>query len=277
MAVHAYFDLRNGSREHAPSLPQSSRLDRLTRVVLLANPGHQTALNSRKKLVQNHFIDPRWELNLSASLLSCRECAKESILWHHRRWLLRMIYEVSATAGADYIPETIPPEAFEAEFACASTACHVYPRNYHAWAHRGFCVRALVASLQSVPSNPSKLSEEYQVTLKWIESHISDYSAMNHAINFEKISPGWNPAEGPLSTKEHATLLLRSYPDRESLWMYLRGSNILEGETELISSMKVAPSIRQFILRHIVWWRISVSFSVAPTYRIPETIQLAGG
>ena len=266
VAVRGYFGLRNESRKPAPSPQQSDRLDRLTRVVLLANPAHQTALNSRKRLVRNHAVDPRWELNFSASLLSCRECAKESILWHHRRWLLGVIHAVSPTAGADSIPETVPPDALEAELVCASAACHVYPRNYHAWAHRGFCAKVLVVSEQpEISSNSSALAKEYQRTLKWIESHISDYSAMNHATSLEKMLLGGNTTEGCLTTNEHATLLLRSYPDCESLWMYLRSSGTPEGEKGLITPMKEARSVRQFRLRHTVWWKISVSFSAIPT------------
>ena len=277
VAVRAYFGLRNEYRKSAPSLQQSNRLDRLTRVVLLANPAHQTALNSRKKLVQNHIVDSNWELNLSTSLLSCRECAKESILWHHRRWLLRVIHEIPATAGTDSIPEAIPPDALEAELVCTSTACHIYPRNYHAWAHRRFCVKALVASLQpEVLSNSSILVKEYQATLKWIESHISDYSAVNHAIDVENMLQGGDSTEEWLSTKEHATSLVRTYPDHESLWMYLRGSVTLEGEKGLIASMEEVPCVRQFALRHIVWRKISVSFSVASTSQVPETIEPAG-
>jgi len=277
VAVPAYFGLRNESRKSAPSLQQSCLLDRLTRVVLLANSAHQTALNSRKELVQNQVVDPCWELNFSASLLSCRECAKESILWHHRRWLLRIIYEVPTTADSDAIPETIPPEALEAEFSCVFTACHLYPRNYHAWAHRRYCAKALVALLQSEgPSNLSVLANEYQRTLKWIESHISDYSAMNYVINFEKMLPGGNPTEGCSPMKEHAMSLLRSFPDHESLWMYLRGSGTIGDEKELIPSMKEIPSVRQFALRHIVWWKISVSFSVASIGQAPKKIKPAG-
>lgn len=277
VAVPAYFGLRKEFRKSAPSLQQSNLLDRLTRVVLLANSAHQTALNSRKRLVQNQTIDPHWELNFSASLLSCRECAKESILWHHRRWLLGVIHEVPPAAGSDTIPETVSPDALEAEFACAFTACDLYPRNYHAWAHRRYCAKALVASLQSeVPSNSGVLANEYRRTLKWIEFHVSDYSAMNYAINFEKMLPGENPTEGCLPTKEHATSLLRSYSDHESLWMYLRGSGTFGDEKELIPSMKETSSVRQFFLRHIVWWKISVSFSVATTGQAPETVKLAG-
>lgn len=275
VAVRAYFGLRNEARKSIPSPQQSNLSDRLTRVVLLANPAHQTALNSRKKLVQSHVVDPYWELNFSASLLSCRECAKESILWHHRRWLLCAIHEASDTAGLDSVPEAVSPDALEVEFACASTACHLYPRNYHAWAHRRFCVKALIASLKSsVPSNSSLLFKEHRRTLKWIESHISDYSAMNYAINFEKMLLGGT--EGFLPTKEHATSLLRSYPDHESLWMYLRGSVAPEDEREVITSVKEVPSVRQFVLRHIVWWKFSVSFSIASAGRVPETMKPAG-
>ena len=277
VAVRAYFGLRNETRKSVSSLQQSNLSDRLTRVVLLANPAHQTALNSRKELVQSHVVDPYWELNFSTSLLSCRECAKESILWHHRRWLLCAIHKAPATTGSDNVPEAVSPDALETEFACASTACHLYPRNYHAWAHRCFCVKALIASLKSgVPSNSSVLAKEHQRTLKWIESHISDYSAMNYAINFEKMLPGGNTTEGFLSTKEHAISLLRSYTNHESLWMYLRGSVTLEDEKELTAPVKEDPSVRQFVLRHNVWWRFSVSFSIASTGRVPETIKPAG-
>jgi len=262
VAVRAYFALRNESRKSAPSPQQSNQLDRLTRVVLLANPAHQTALNSRKRLVQNLTVDPHCELNLSASLLSCRECAKESILWHHRRWLLGVIHEVPPTAGADSIPETVPPDALGAEFVRASAACHLYTRNYHAWAHRLFCAKALVASQQSgVPSNLGVLAKEYQRTLKWVESHISDYSAMNYVANIEKMLLGGNLAEPRLPAEEHATLLLRSYPDHESLWMYLRSSVTPGGEMVSITPTKETPSVRQFMLRYAMWWKISVSFS----------------
>jgi hypothetical protein len=187
-----------------------------------------------------------------------------------------VIHEVPATAGTDSIPEAVPPDELEAEIACVSTACHLYPRNYHAWTHRRFCANALVASQRSeVPLNSGALAKEYQSTLKWIESHISDYSAMNYAINFEKMLPGGNPAEEYPPTKEHAISLLRLYPDHESLWIYLRGSVTLEDGKELISSMKGAP-VRQFALRHIMWWKVSVSSPVVSTGQVPETVKPAG-
>lgn len=264
VAIRAYSGLRN---ESLPSLQQSNLLDRLTRVVLLANPAHQTALNSRKKLVQKNIMQPHWELGFSGSLLSCRECTKESILWHHRRWLLHVIYGVPATAGTDSVPETVPVDALEAEFACASTACHLYPRNYHAWAHRRFCAEALVAPLYpEVPSKSGALVKEYQWTLKWIESHVSDYSAMNHAVNFEQMLAGGKPTGLRLSTKVHAASLLRSYPDHESLWMYLRGSipNEDEDKDEEFAPMKGAPSVQKFALRHVIWRKIFVSLFFLP-------------
>ena len=266
VAVRAYSGLHNESRKSAPSLQQSHLLDRFTRVVLLANPAHQTALNSRKKLVQRNIVQPQWELGFSSSLLSCRECAKESIIWHHRRWLLHMIYEDSATVGTDSIPETVSIDVLEAELDCVSTACHLYPRNYHAWTHRRFCTKALAISVHPEALSISNvLVKEYQWTLKWIESHISDYSAINHVINLEKMLLGGEPANTHLSTKAHAALLLRSYPDRESLWMYLRGSVAHEDEQELLPSMKDAPSVRRSAQRHITWLKISVSLFYLPS------------
>ena len=267
VAIRAYFDLRNESRRSILSPSQSNLLDSLTRVILFANPAHQTALNSRKKLIQGKVVDAHWELSFSGSLLSCRECAKESILWHHRRWLLHVIYhEVPVAGGADNIPEIVPLGALEAEFACASAACHLYPRNYHAWTHQRFCVKALIASLQlEAPSTSDKLTEEYQKTLKWIEFHISDYSAMWHAISFEKILSDKEPSERRFSTKEHALSLSRSYPNHESLWMYVRSSVAPDDDIELLMTMRETPSVREFVRRHALWRKITVSSLLAVT------------
>jgi protein prenyltransferase alpha subunit repeat containing protein 1 len=171
-----------------------------------------------------------------------------------------VIHEVPSTADTDCIPETIPLGALEAEFVCASTACHLYPRNYHAWTHRHLCAKALVVSLhQEDPPELGVLFDEYQQTLEWIESHISDYSAMNHAINFERLLLGGKLMDGRLSTKAHAASLLRSYPDRESLWMYLRGSITDEDEEELLAPKEEDPSVQKFALRHTTWRKIFVS------------------
>jgi protein prenyltransferase alpha subunit repeat containing protein 1 len=268
VAVHAYFGFRNESRKSTPSLQQSNLLDRLTRVILLANPAHQTALNSRKELIQNNAMDPHWELNFSGSLLSCRECAKESILWHHRRWLLHVIHEVPALTGGDTIPANVPPDALEAEFTRVSTACHLYPRNYHAWTHRRLCVKALITSLHpEFPSTSGVLLEEHQRTLEWIESHISDYSAMSYATYLEKMLPSGKPPDGCLPTKEHATSLLRSYPNSESLWMYLRGSMAHVGGNELPTPVKEASSSQKSVLRHVVWRKIIVCFISSPNQK----------
>ena len=64
-------------------------------VLLLANPAHQTALNARKSLVQHGLLDAALELRFTAALLHVRTCAKQSLLWHHRRWLLRRLYPTS--------------------------------------------------------------------------------------------------------------------------------------------------------------------------------------
>ena len=176
-----------------------------------------------------------------------------------------MIHEVPTSPNTDNIPETIPVGALEAEIACTSTACHVYPRNYHAWTHRRLCAKALVFSLH--PEDPSKLGvlvDEYQRTLKWIESHVSDYSAMNHAIILERLWLDGKPTDGRLSTKVHAASLLRLYPDHESLWMYLRGSLTHKDGEELFAPVKEVQSVRKFVLRHITWRKIFVSVFFVP-------------
>ncbi|RPD52751.1 hypothetical protein L227DRAFT_658671 [Lentinus tigrinus ALCF2SS1-6] len=61
-------------------------------VLLLVNPAHQCALNARKRLVELGSLDAAHELAFMGALLTLREGAKQSILWQHRRWLLRRIH-----------------------------------------------------------------------------------------------------------------------------------------------------------------------------------------
>ncbi|TFK85127.1 hypothetical protein K466DRAFT_601437 [Polyporus arcularius HHB13444] len=214
-------------------------------VLLLVNPAHQSALNTRKRLVEFSVLDPTHELRFTDALLTLREGAKQSILWQHRRWLLRRIHRSTVPESLSISPShgdgvdslynlVLDAETFRAEFAVVEKACEVYPRNYHAWAHRFLCAQALISLLpgnddSSPPPGPlmEVLREELARMRLWIERHISDYSAMQYYRQLE----GLLPRESPLRTlctkdtfNKHAMELVRAYPTYESLWLYLRSS-----------------------------------------------------
>ncbi|KAJ7502935.1 hypothetical protein B0H11DRAFT_1798557 [Mycena galericulata] len=218
-------------------------------VILLANPAHQTALNVRKRLIQTGALSADAELVFSARLLSSsRTSAKESILWAHRRWTFSILYPRTSQAdlgtpsqgwecdSSGEAPE-IPPDVTSKEFELISRCCEFYPRNYHAWSHHHFVAQCIFVSLRSSHPLDSPhlplLVVELQNLRRWIESHISDYSAM-HQLN--SLVCRWqsfrltqyNSALGqlvdPFTHFEHALSLVKAFPSHESLWMYLRGA-----------------------------------------------------
>jgi protein prenyltransferase alpha subunit repeat containing protein 1 len=239
---------------------------------LLANPGHLTALNARKRLVQRGVLDSKRELELTAALLTSRNCSNQSILWHHRQWLLHRIYgpfdgtmQSSEAQNSLSQIQTSPDgeissrvlvsrEVIDKELSIASRACEIYSRNYFAWTYRHFCMELVMYSLNSI-ADPTYLkemaklvSDEVTAIRLWIERHISDSSAVHYLVTLiERLSAAGmiailsfahphpenrllpnvgdiaqTGAKDLLSSMSHAMSLLRSYPDHESLWHYLR-------------------------------------------------------
>ncbi|EJF57567.1 protein prenylyltransferase [Dichomitus squalens LYAD-421 SS1] len=229
-----------------------------TAVLLLVNPAHQTALNARKRLVlAGSSLSASHELRFTDALLMMREGAKQSVLWAHRRWLLRHIYPLAPLAprpSADVEPLSqsqgdgvdtlfglaLDAPAFQREFSVVERACEAYPRNYHAWAHRFLCAEALVALLHFQRASHSEpppqelvevLSEERERVREWIERHVSDYSAMQYCCRLEGLVRGCrvDAALGRSSAASaevyaHALELVKAFPGHESLWLYLRGA-----------------------------------------------------
>lgn len=205
-------------------------------VILLANPAHYTALNVRKRLIQTGSLSAHAELIFSSRLLlSCRPCSKESILWAHRRWIFGLLYPRSQVeSSACGSPPEVPPDAIEDEFQLISQCCDNYPRNYHAWSHHHFVVQCIYTSLRgSDPAASPYLPVfvgEFLKLRRWIETHVSDHSAMHQFCNIVSRLPldllQCNSTLGELAQPaahfQHAISLLTSFPSHESLWMYLR-------------------------------------------------------
>lgn len=229
-------------------------------ILVVLNPAHQTAWNTRKLLVAAGSRDAFVELALTTALLHVRDCAKQSLLWHHRRWLLRRLYSEPAAEPAvraqtlprvrvwdamqdeDSLPYTvIPLAALRDEFAACTLACDIYERNYFAWSHRLRCLDALVAkfSPSAHPQDPPQsaetdrlLREEHGQSLEWVEQHVSDYTAMHYRCRVDRALQQLAQAPRELHWYQtlnftglaHAKSLLEAYPDHEALWLYMRAS-----------------------------------------------------
>ncbi|KAL0955835.1 hypothetical protein HGRIS_002037 [Hohenbuehelia grisea] len=228
---------RDSDRRNMPnsSSERVSNLLAITIVLLFTNPAHVTALNCRKRLVQGGMRSAEQELATFAMLQANKSCAKESILWDYRKWLLQRL-----GSKAQAISLQIPAAALEQEFRLLSKAVDVYPRNYHAWTHRRFCIEACLAlSCREVGANPSEyarlLFAEYTHLRNWIRQHVSDHSAV-HCLHglvsiYTESSPAIVESFEEISAKslvEESISLVTSYPEHESLWLYLRASITLE-------------------------------------------------
>lgn len=211
-------------------------------VVLLANPAHQTALNTRKKSVARGSLDPSKELDLIALFIrGFKECGKQSIIWDHRRWIFRYQYEAirpQTLAGWPTSEEAssfpmIPLDILEEECQLIKHACEIYPRNYHAWAHYHWILNVIVVVANRGPGPGGESVQDYHRFLRkevtslreWISLHVSDFSAV-HLLCTLAVLDRSGPArlvEGIVDEiRKHAVDLVVSYPAHETLWLYLR-------------------------------------------------------
>jgi len=218
-------------------------LDRISSLVLLVNPAHQTALNRRKDLtLSGHLSNADDELRLTAVLQSLPDGAKSSILWHHRRWVLNHFQPpVCDTPSA---PDSLSClslslHRFATELDVASIACETYPRNYHAWLHKSKVIEALTSSYQRSPNTETEafFRDIESSGIKHIDMHIKDYSSMHYLCRvfdstlkcgLKEQSRLDETKERPYQPVEHAKALLQVYPTYESLWYYLRMAILIE-------------------------------------------------
>ncbi|KAF9451495.1 hypothetical protein P691DRAFT_699151 [Macrolepiota fuliginosa MF-IS2] len=252
----------------------------LSSIILLANPAHQTALNARKILVREGMLEPKRELDLTSLFIGgSKDCAKQSIIWEHRRWIFRYHYKHAGVAGigsaecpgwavseeASLFP-MIPLDVMEKECGLVRQACELYPRNYHAWTHYHWITDAAVAIGASCPQANlyvGFLRGEVVQVRHWIDRHVSDYSAIHLLCNFAVLDRAGaahlaESGSGVLvdELREHALTLVMSYPSHEALWLYLRASlsfspsDIARGVIDTLRTQQDIPAhaIEKYIL-----------------------------
>ncbi|KAK0460930.1 uncharacterized protein EV420DRAFT_1477812 [Desarmillaria tabescens] len=216
-------------------------------VILLLNSAHQTALNARKRLIILGKLDANKELVLTGTMISGnRECAKQSMIWAHRRWIFEQLYPPNPPS----LPHAqLPLALVRNELRILAQSCELYPRNYYAWIHRSYCMQSIMDLVIATPSPAAEaiLEEEYLSLLRWIDLHVSDYSAMHYLcllvqrFSILQFSTPRLQSINPISLFDHAMSLLSSYPKHEALWMYVRtiiASVVLVDRAAMIARVK---------------------------------------
>ncbi|KAL1925767.1 uncharacterized protein VTP21DRAFT_650 [Calcarisporiella thermophila] len=194
--------------------------------MMILNPDCYTALNARKQLVACNKLDVLDELRVLQPVFTVPRNIKSSVLWHHRKWLVQRIAHKSSL------------EFWQAELALTERAFTLYPKNYYAWSYRTWLLHQL---------STGECLEELRWSRQWVETHVSDYSGIQHR---QQCLLRWTMARCQLKDlpmpsrtelwkerqvhsdgeannawkEEEAWMrgLIESYPEHESLWYHLR-------------------------------------------------------
>lgn len=196
-------DVRSGAQKH-----DSSTIMDATAVLLLTDPEHLTAANTRKRTLTSQLLyDVGQSLLLRDlyfvdSLLTSRlhRHTKSPNLWSHRRWLTSQLGRLHAA-----------PEATNVLSNVIFVSAQRHPRNYYAWSH----ARLLFPSLEQ--DRPS-LAVAIRQTEQWCYAHHDDISGWMFLGFLLKQNP--EQATGVLQETLRRT---RSFLWRnETVWYFLQ-------------------------------------------------------
>ena len=254
-------------------------------VLILLNPSHQTALNTRKRLIQDGHIDPNKELIFTELLMrGSLDAGKQSIIWDHRRWCLRNIHGVmghsislpglqnwASSEEVERFPR-LTLDAIRHELRIIQRTCETYPRNYHAWSQWNFMINVCYASIYTSDDSFQDffaiIVQEVARLRSWVDQHISDYSAMHQLCQAQKlidylvlsdrfrdITDG---AENSLTLTQHSLSLVTLFSSHESLWMYLRvslGNLDPKERMKFLQSIEASvPSTSDYFRKQLLAW-----------------------
>lgn len=196
---------------------------RATAVMLLMDPEHLTAANTRKRLLQdgiNSGTDVetriRDELYFVDSLLTSRlhRHTKSPTLWGHRQWLMQRFREHGLKIDATSIMTRV-----------ISVAAERHPRNYYAWLHARYLTNAVSetaavasASREEDKDKDTDLAGMLEAAKSWTLRHHDDVSGWAFLMFFLDRHPKY---AGPVVSE--TTRLAASFHWRnESVWYFLR-------------------------------------------------------
>ncbi|KAL5605605.1 hypothetical protein FOVSG1_005752 [Fusarium oxysporum f. sp. vasinfectum] len=190
----------------------SEDISRSTAVILLMDPEHLTAANTRKRLIRDKLREQdlqdrlHLEKHLIDSLLTSRlhRHTKSPTLWNHRRWLIQQfrVYNINVPAEND-LTRTI------------MVSGERHPRNYYAWCHARYLINAFILPLSSSQEGISRM---IIATQKWCFAHHNDISGWQFLLFLlDK-----QPAETSPVFRETLKLAASFKWRNESVWYFLR-------------------------------------------------------
>ncbi|PTB63043.1 hypothetical protein BBK36DRAFT_1162346 [Trichoderma citrinoviride] len=217
--VQAFLHARGLLQKHVGGMLDETSEDglvtRATAVILLMDPEHLTAANTRKRLLQD-VIKPgadvgsklQDELYFIDSLLTSRlhRHTKSPTLWSHRQWLMQRYQHHNLD---------IDPTDTMKRVICIAAERH--PRNYYAWLHARYLTQAVA---ETTPSSQAQqhLAGILDAAQKWALAHHDDVSGWAFLMFLLDRHPEY---AGPVVGE--ATSRATSFHWRnESVWYFFR-------------------------------------------------------
>ncbi|KAI7902571.1 uncharacterized protein BX663DRAFT_551984 [Cokeromyces recurvatus] len=199
IAISSSKILLKQSHEYFISLDDSNdkEIEQVTRIMILLKPDNYTAMNRRKRLIISGYIDIKRELRLIELIFTIPRHAKSSFAWSHRQWILTNYYKTIDITH---------------ELKLCQTTSILYPRNYYAWTFRYWIL--------STFCDQTRIEQEYQEMLKWIELNISDFSGLQYLQQIMTLAP--TELNSIQQHMEWLDQLIIKYPGHESLWCHRR-------------------------------------------------------
>lgn len=179
------------------------QLELLTRVLLCYVSACLTSWNIRRRLVQSQAIDIPKELHFVELLLRLKP--KNEQVFRYRRWLLQQIDRSAISAKKEL---EICDHTAERHFV-----------NYASWLHRRWLVEYLAIDVD----------EELEWNRSWLERNLSDSSGFSFRAYLLARKGGCIEDELQLNAT-----MLKSYFDRESLWIYRQSVILLAKDREAL-------------------------------------------
>ncbi|KAL6855692.1 hypothetical protein J3F83DRAFT_753941 [Trichoderma novae-zelandiae] len=186
---------------------------RATAVMLLMDPEHLTAANTRKRVLRDAIESGaadigrnlQDELYFVDSLLTSRlhRHTKSPTLWSHRQWLMQRFQ--------DHNLEIDPTDTME---SVISIAAERHPRNYYAWLHARYLTTAVAESTAS----QEQLSGILEAAQKWALAHHDDVSGWAFLMFFLDRHPEYAGAVVDEATRRAASFHWRN----ESVWYFFK-------------------------------------------------------
>lgn len=186
---------------------------RATAVILLLDPEHLTAANTRKRILLGRKSTERdlkgllqTEMYFIDSLLTSRlhRHTKSPTLWGHRQWLLERCKEAQ-------VPLDVVEDLTKVVFISAER----HPRNYYAWSHARYLARGLQHSPNGQKETLAMIAE---LVKKWCLSHHNDTSGWSFLTTILARQP--QLARAVFSETLQLTEKFRWR--NESVWYFLR-------------------------------------------------------